>query len=302
MPTKDIILNQETNYPLASQPEELPPLREGYIRLVHQTNKNNIDSIAENGLIYNKKAAGKEHLSLSNYPDVTSISYAFTEDEFWNSLTQEHEWHRATDTKVIFDMPAEEYWAHTQEQWFDLGGAISRGYLVGAIPNYGNKNLKLSISEMEHKKALSLHNPLPPFYETPKWKEKVEFAHAKRIEEIQEGIDTAFTPEDFDNAISSLIDNTDNHFVDIDDFESKREITEKDRKKREQRENAALKHNDMLQEKLKKMRKYLDGYQNKMGKTGDSSTGEINAFHESIAQNQTEIAKEIMLRNRKQRT
>ena len=74
MPTKDIILNQETNYPLASQPEELPPLREGYIRLVHQTNKNNIDSIAENGLIYlevgDKQAEDVAQILSNNFKNI----------------------------------------------------------------------------------------------------------------------------------------------------------------------------------------------------------------------------------------
>ncbi len=295
------LFNKETGAKIATQPEELPPLREGYIRLVHQTSSRHAESFVENGLIYNKTAAGKEHLSLADYPDVTSMVDNFYENDFWKSLVQEDDLHRreGADAKIIFDMPIEEYWAHTQEYWLDLGGTISRGYLVGVIPNYGTKYLKLSMAEMEQKKAISLNNPLPPFYETPNWKEIVEIAHTKNIEGIQESIDNAFNDENFVHIeeFETISLNSDNNLLDIDDPENTRHVlSEEDLEKRQQRENNKLNHKDWLQEKLDKMREYYSPKE--IGTTGDPQTGEINNYHKAIAKKQTKISKEIMLKRK----
>lgn len=52
------LINKETGAKIASTPEELPPLRDGYVRLIHQTHFDYADSLLENGLIYNSEYAG----------------------------------------------------------------------------------------------------------------------------------------------------------------------------------------------------------------------------------------------------
>lgn len=44
------LINKETGFEIATTPEKLPPLRNGYIRLIHQTSFNCAESLAENGL------------------------------------------------------------------------------------------------------------------------------------------------------------------------------------------------------------------------------------------------------------
>lgn len=177
---KERFINKETGAQIAMLPEELPPLREGYVRLVHQTHMVHADSIVENGLIYSRKNANKS--DFPNYSDLGSLGVAYDEDAFWNQLTQEGIRHRGADVIAIFDMPLEECGAHLK--WFlaqYLNGTVSRGYLVGIIPNYGTKDIngdvkKLSMFEMQTKKKLSKSNPLPPLYETPNWRESIQKA------------------------------------------------------------------------------------------------------------------------------
>ena len=172
-------VNLETGEKIAIKPEELPPLRKGFVRVVHQTFKydededengnyveiNMVNSFIKNGLVYNRERAGFDK-GFSRYYDVTSMAVPYSEDGFWNSLVGRDEiMHKGADSIAIFDMPKEEYFAHSNGSAF-LDGTISRKYLVGFIPNYGVKNvdgevMALSKEEMEQAKKKSLSNKLP---------------------------------------------------------------------------------------------------------------------------------------------
>lgn len=170
------LVNKETGATIATSPEELPPLRNGYARLIHQTGMDDANSFLENGLIYNSEYANKR--GYSKYSDVSSMAVAYTENRFWERLTHEEIRHRGADAIAIFDLPEEELGAHQKDFLAQyLNGTISRGYLVGIIPNYGTQDFKkLSMSEMEKMKKISQSNPLPPFYETPNWRESIKNA------------------------------------------------------------------------------------------------------------------------------
>ena len=128
------LINKETGFEIATTPEKLPPLRNGYMRLIHQTSFNCAESLAENGLIYNRDLAQKD--GFSKYSDVTSMSHAYTENEFWERLTEENIRHKGANAIAIFDMPMEELGAHQKYYIANyLNGTISRGYMVGIIPN-----------------------------------------------------------------------------------------------------------------------------------------------------------------------
>ncbi|MBE6468128.1 MAG: hypothetical protein E7004_06030 [Alphaproteobacteria bacterium] len=176
------LLNKETGFKIATIPEELPPLRKGYFRVVHQTCSIHAESLAEKGLVYNKKYAGMgKNPYDKNYMDAGYMSVQYSEEGFWDRLTDDGTRHMNSDVIAIFDMPAEEYTAHLNPDLACyLNGTISRGYMVGIIPNYGTKDLqteqRLSVSEMEEKKRIAKSNPLPPLYETPNWRENIEKA------------------------------------------------------------------------------------------------------------------------------
>ncbi len=180
------LFNKETDFPIANDAEELPPLRKGYVRLVHQTHAECAVSLAENGLIYNRIYAERTDCG-SRYAEVTSMAVAKTEDEFWQSLTKENIRHKGADVMAIFDMPQEECGAHQRELLAQyLNGTISRGYLVGIIPNYGNQDIKLTQTEMLAKRAEASQNPLPPVYETPHWRENILQAQDKMFARLAE--------------------------------------------------------------------------------------------------------------------
>ena len=96
------MINKETGAKLAVTPEELPPLREGYIRLVHQTNFDCAESLLENGLVYNREYA-KTSVG-SKYSDVTSMAVAYDENGFWNRLTREEIRHKSANAIAIFSL------------------------------------------------------------------------------------------------------------------------------------------------------------------------------------------------------
>lgn len=195
-----ILRNAETGQEIATDPENLPPLREGYARLVHQTHSAFSDSLIDQGLIYNRVYANKPNEG-GHYGDISSMAIAHDEKSFWTSLTQEGIRHNNADVKMIFDLPLEECGIHQKEKLAQfLNGTISRGYIVGVIPNYGNQDMKLSPEEMEQKKKQSLSNPLPEKgYETPNWRENVAMAWQK-LEE--------FNASDEDNLFGNISQNT----------------------------------------------------------------------------------------------
>lgn len=173
--------NKETGFPIALQTEGLPPLREGYVRVIHQTKDNHLESFIENGLIYNRKYAGRKNENFSNYSDIASMAVPCSEDSFWQRLTSDEVRHKGATKLAVFDMPAHEFQAHSLPEIAQhLNGTISRGYLVGYIPNYGTRDneteQKLSVEEMAEKRNKALNNPLPPEYETPDWQANIQKA------------------------------------------------------------------------------------------------------------------------------
>ena len=317
------LINKETGFAIATTPEELPPLRDGYIRLIHQTHFNCAESLAENGLIYNEKFAQKEEANdyFKNYIDVTSMALAYNEDNFWERLTKEEIRHRGADTIAIFDMPIEECGAHQTIQITSmLNGTISRGYMVGFIPNYGTKDNetseRLSVSEMEEKKRISKSNPLPPYYETPNWRENVEKAWQAFYEQNQllENNPFNLSPQnsESENDTDSETNEAEWDWLDFED--NNKEINTSSPKpeyifnekpdkcnyknpdfqqKAEIRHKRKLKNQDYLQYKLKRIRKKLSykKLEENRSKTENRHTDKTSEKHEKVAEIYPETAK-----------
>lgn len=294
------LINKETGFEIATVPEKLPPLREGYIRLVHQTHFEHADSLVENGLIYNGEFAQKE--GFSHYMDITSMALAYDEDGFWQRLTKEEIRHKGADAIAIFDMPMEECGAHQKEPLTPmLNGTISRGYMVGIIPNYGTKDNetseKLSVSEMEEKKAMSKSNPLPPYYETPHWRENVEKAWDAFLGQGNDREDKANSESWFDvgNETTSTVRP---EFVFNEKTGDFNYANPEFQQKADARHQNELENQDYLEYKLTRIRKKLgyEGLEEDMGKTGDSRTGEVSEKHKRVADIQKETAKTSPIR------
>ena len=289
------LINKETGFEIATTPEKLPPLRNGYMRLIHQTSFNCAESLAENGLIYNRDLAQKD--GFSKYSDVTSMSYAYTENGFWERLTEENIRHKGANAIAIFDMPMEELGAHQKYYIADyLNGTISRGYMVGIIPNYGTKDNtiseKLSVQEMEEKRRISKQNPLPPHYETPNWRENIEKAWNKFYDKGNEAVE--LFGHNFDRNITNNNDEDTTTFVNqgYSDWVDWEELNYENIKPTTEDTNKSM-NEDPLQLRLQNIRQRLaaNGLEGDMGKTGDSRTGEISEKHKRVAQIQTETAK-----------
>lgn len=294
------LINKETGFEIATVPEKLPPLREGYIRLVHQTHFEHADSLVENGLIYNGEFAQKE--GFSHYMDITSMALAYDEDGFWQRLTKEEIRHKGADAIAIFDMPMEECGAHQKEPLTPmLNGTISRGYMVGIIPNYGTKDgitsEKLSVSEMEEKKAMSKSNPLPPYYETPHWRENVEKAWNAFLRQGNDREDKANSESWFDvgNETTSTVKP---EFVFNEKTGEFNYANPEFQQKADARHQNKLENQDYLEYKLNRIRKKLgyEGLEEDMGKTGDSRTGEVSEKHKRVVDIQKETAKTSPIR------
>lgn len=294
------LINKETGFEIATVPEKLPPLREGYIRLVHQTHFEHADSLVENGLIYNGEFAHKE--GFSHYMDITSMALAYDEDGFWQRLTKEEIRHKGADAIALFDMPMEECGAHQKEPLTPmLNGTISRGYMVGIIPNYGTKDgitsEKLSVSEMEEKKAMSKSNPLPPYYETPHWRENVEKAWNAFLGQGNDREDKANSESWFDvgNETTSTVKP---EFVFDEKTGDFNYANPEFQQKADARHQNKLENQDYLEYKLNRIRKKLgyEGLEEDMGKTGDSRTGEVSEKHKRVADIQKETAKTSPIR------
>ncbi len=294
------LINKETGFEIATVPEKLPPLRDGYIRLVHQTHFEHADSLVENGLIYNGEFAQKE--GFSHYADITSMALAYDEDGFWERLTKEGIRHKGADAIAIFDMPMEECGAHQKEPLTPmLKGTISRGYMVGIIPNYGTKDgktsEKLSVSEMEEKKAMSKSNPLPPYYETPHWRENVEKAWDAFFGQSNDSENKA-NSESWLGVGGETTSAAKPEFVFNEKTGDFNYANPEFQQKADARHQNKVENQDYLEYKLNRIRKKLsyEGLDEDMGKTGDSRTGEVSEKHKKVAVIQTETAKTSAIR------
>ena len=81
---------------LATELKDLPPLKAGFIRVVHRTNPKNMNSIVEKGLWSKNKG-------------LHWTSDAYTEDEFWKMLSKDSRKDAYGTGKIIMDIPQEEY-------------------------------------------------------------------------------------------------------------------------------------------------------------------------------------------------
>ena len=148
--------------------ENLPSLQKGWIRLVHRCimhDGKNVNNIKQNGLIFNRIAAKCDaYQKGGNYNHVTSMVSVYNEDTFWQSM-QKDEFacfndEKYADTKLVFDMPMEEF-CFLQSYGRIIKGKIDSKYLVGCVKNVNAKNpqLKLPISEILKAEQLSKKNP-----------------------------------------------------------------------------------------------------------------------------------------------
>ena len=107
------------NTQIAREFMDLPPVREGYIRLVHRTSSEAAESIAKSGLY-----------SAQGLDDTASAMRSAT--DFQNFLTSGAKEHRQATTVVIMDMPIEEF------------RILSRGSISDTYNPYGNSHIYYS--------------------------------------------------------------------------------------------------------------------------------------------------------------
>ena len=75
--------NPVTGLPVAAALEEMYPLAQGSIRLVHRTSRNHISSIIENGLVYNSVNSKKKISGLQiNYQTAREMVHEVEEQHF----------------------------------------------------------------------------------------------------------------------------------------------------------------------------------------------------------------------------
>jgi len=150
--------------------EDLPSLREGWIRLVHRCLKkslgrNNIANIKENGLIFNRRVA---EISPSKrggvYDSPGYMVSSYNEELFWKKVEKDDflvfDNAKYADTQIIFDMPIDEFCFLERFGKFAVG-KIDEKYITGVIPNYNgyNKNITLSKRDVLKAKKQSIQNP-----------------------------------------------------------------------------------------------------------------------------------------------
>lgn len=132
--------------------EDLPSLKKGWVRLVHRCiYKDHVNSIKRNGLVFNRNAA---QLSLSqkggSYYDITSMASVYDETSFWESMRHDdfscYDNARYADTKIVFDMPIDEF-CLLEKYGCLIKGRIDSKYISGCIPNVNGANKNLTLPE-----------------------------------------------------------------------------------------------------------------------------------------------------------
>lgn len=146
--------------------ENLPSLKKGWVRLVHRCiYKNNVNSIKKNGLVFNKNAAQLSSWQKGgSYSDIASMASVYNEASFWKSMCHDnfscYDNARYADTKIVFDMPIDEF-CLLKKYGRLIKGTIDSKYIVGCIPNINgeNKNLTLPEEKIMHAANKSQNNP-----------------------------------------------------------------------------------------------------------------------------------------------
>ena len=156
--------------------EDLPSLREGWIRLVHRCEsksigKDTIQSIKENGLVFNRSVTDiLPSQRGGSYPSPGYMASIYTEDLFWEKLIKDDflifDDAKYADTQIVFDMPLDEL-CFLEKFGRVAIGKIDKKYIVGVIPNYNGYNKKLIKPKDEILKAKEISKNNPPSEVTP---------------------------------------------------------------------------------------------------------------------------------------
>lgn len=145
--------------------KRLPSLKKSWVRLVHRCNQNQAENIKENGLIFNRNAAkctSSQRGGTYNYP--SAMVSVYNEDTFWQSIYKDdfscYDNANNADTKLIFDMPIDEF-SLLQTAGRLIKGKIDSKFLVGRIANINgkNKDLVLPAEEINKTEQISRQNP-----------------------------------------------------------------------------------------------------------------------------------------------
>lgn len=148
---------------------QIPPLREGWVRLVHRCidKGSTVANITKFGLVFNKEAAGLTNIKGGSYNSITEMASAYDENGFWDSLKHDdfycYDNARYADTKLIFDVPLEEF-CFLETFGRRIKGKVDAKYLVAKISNLNgdNPNISLSQEKVCQAQAISRKNPYYP--------------------------------------------------------------------------------------------------------------------------------------------
>lgn len=114
---------------IAEKREELPPLKEGYVRLVHLTQSANADKIMQTGLDYQKHGM------------IQSVARAWEKENEVEFTSNDPRFHGENIVAVVMDMPHEEYRLHNDVA--KSPGVVQPDCIVGIIKVLPSvKNLK----------------------------------------------------------------------------------------------------------------------------------------------------------------
>lgn len=130
------IKNPSTGNIVATVPSDLPPLKEGWVRLIHRTQPEYTESILKSGL------RGKYGIS--------GTTTAHDTQDFWKSLQHEQLKFHGTK-KIVIDMPAKEHRKlYIKDKYYKDGSIkdetgynnaknlyVKNKYIVGIIDAYG---------------------------------------------------------------------------------------------------------------------------------------------------------------------
>lgn len=146
----------------------IPPLREGWVRLVHRCidKGSSVPNISKFGLVFNKEAAELTSIRGGSYNSITEMASAYDERNFWESLKKDdfycYDNARYADTKLIFDMPMEEF-CFLETFGRRIKGKVDAKYLVAKIANINGTNPDITLSQEKVSQAqiVSQGNPYP---------------------------------------------------------------------------------------------------------------------------------------------
>ena len=147
---------------------QIPPLREGWVRLVHRCidKGSTVANITKFGLVFNKEAAGLTNIKGGSYNSITEMASAYDENGFWDSLKHDdfycYDNARYADTKLIFDIPLEEF-CFLETFGRRVKGKVDAKYLVAKISNINGENSDTTLPQEKiiQAQSVSRSNPYP---------------------------------------------------------------------------------------------------------------------------------------------